>query len=128
LARILLIDDNEDVRITMAALLESDGHEVVLARDGVDGIAAQRKSPARVVITDLLMPDKDGIETIRDLREEFSGVKIIAMSGAGSHVKRAASGLFAAKEAGADLVLQKPFAPGVLLKSIEDVLKSPGDG
>jgi CheY-like chemotaxis protein len=121
LARILVIDDNADVRSVVVEVLESAGHEVVQAPDGARGIELQRKSPAALVITDILMPEKEGLETIRDLKKEFPALRIIAMSGSGQQVK--SSYLFTAKELGADAVLRKPFGPDALLASVQAVLQ-----
>jgi CheY-like chemotaxis protein len=127
LVRILVIDDNEDVRSVVSGVLEAAGYEVTVAPDGAQGIDAQRKSPARIVITDILMPNRDGIETIRDFRQEFPTVKIIAMSGAGQRLKNTGPQLFAAKELGANVVLRKPFAPAILLDSVRDMLRQPSE-
>lgn len=124
LARILVIDDNDDVRAVILAVLESAGHEVVLASDGARGIELQRKSPADLVITDILMPDNEGIETIRDLKQEFPPVRIIAMSGAAKPLT-ATDFLITAKALGAHAVLRKPFEASALLKSVEATLNLP---
>jgi len=123
MARILVIDDNADVRAVVADILVSAGHEVEVAEDGGGGIAIQRESPVDLVITDILMPEKEGIETIRDLKEEYPELKIIAMSGAGARLK-GTSHLSAAKELGAHAVLRKPFTPDALLDVVEDALAS----
>jgi CheY-like chemotaxis protein len=122
--RILVIDDNEDVRGVVCGVLESEGYDAIRAADGAQGVRMQRESRAALVITDIFMPDKEGLETIRDLRHEFPDLKIIAMSGGGSRVE-AASSLAAAKEFGAQAVLQKPFEPSALLKTVHEVLKQP---
>ena len=125
MARILVIDDDADLREVMRETLVSSGHEVVLASDGIQGLRLQRDRPADLVITDIFMPDKEGIETIRELRQEFPKVKIIAMSGGGIHVRKPGY-LSTASELGADIVLRKPFDQAVLLDSIVTVLKEHG--
>lgn len=125
MARILVIDDDADLREVMQETLVSAGHEVVLAPDGIQGLQSQRDRPADVVITDIFMPDKEGIETIRELRQEFPQVKIIAMSGGGVHVRKPGY-LTTASELGADVVLKKPFDQAVLLDSIKTVLNQRG--
>jgi CheY-like chemotaxis protein len=124
MARILIIDDNDDLRAVVCGVLESAGHEVIQAPNGVQGIELQRKSPVDLVITDILMPEKEGIETIRELAREFPALKIIAMSGAGLPHK-IASLTFIAKEFGAHAFLSKPFEPGALLESVQEALKLP---
>lgn len=125
MARILVIDDNEDVRAVVSGVLESAGHEVTVAPNGARGIEQQRKSPAEVVITDIVMPEKEGIETIRDLKQEFPELRIIAMSGAG--MLNTANYLLTAKALGAHAVLRKPFGPSALLELVQDLLKLPAD-
>src|SRR5258708_3051569 len=68
--RILVVDDNEDMRLTMKALLEHEGYEVELAANGREALEVQRARPARVLVTDLFMPDADGFETIERFRKE----------------------------------------------------------
>jgi len=72
MARILLIDDDDQVRGAIRRILERAGYTVVDAPDGAAGIRAQREQPADVIITDIFMPQQDGIETIRQLRRERS--------------------------------------------------------
>ena len=72
MARILVIDDNADMRAVVADILVAAGHEIEEAGDGAGGIALQRESPVDLVITDILMPEKEGIETIRDLKQEYA--------------------------------------------------------
>jgi CheY-like chemotaxis protein len=87
-ARILIVDDNADMRLTTKLLLEMEGYEVELAANGREAIEVQRARPAQVLLTDLFMPDADGFETIERFRKEFPGIRIIAMSGGGSCSKR----------------------------------------
>src|SRR6185295_2295262 len=62
--RVLVIDDNPDVRDTLRWLLESEGYEVAVAANGVEGLGVQRSAPAHIVVTDIFMPEQDGIETL----------------------------------------------------------------
>jgi CheY-like chemotaxis protein len=124
LARILVIDDNEDVRTVVADMLEAAGHNVATAPDGARGIEMQRQSPVALVVTDILMPEKEGLETIRDLKEEFPELRIIAMSGAGKLLK-SSTHLFTAKEVGADAILRKPFGSSALLELVQQILQQP---
>ena len=78
---ILIIDDDSSVRGTMKKILEREGHEVREAEDGVVGLKLSREATPDVVVTDLLMPEKDGIETIMELRAEFPDIGILAVSG-----------------------------------------------
>ena len=121
MSRILVIDDNADIRRLLQGILESAGYAVDLAADGALGLVLQRARPADVVITDIFMPNQDGLETIARLRGEFPRVKVIAMSGGGSVVKDKGY-LAAAAEIGAHALLAKPFQPEELLRAVEDVL------
>jgi DNA-binding NtrC family response regulator len=124
MASILIIDDEEDVRAVIGGALRMAGHEIFSARDGAEGLALMH-SPAgkgvQLVITDILMPEKEGLETIRDLKSEFPDVKIIAMSGGGKLLK-STSHFFTADELGAHALLRKPFDMQSLLDSVRTAL------
>lgn len=107
MGKVLVIDDDEAMRGTITKILQRDGHEVRQAADGEVGIEAFRAEPADVVITDLLMPVKEGIETIIELRELSPTVRILAMSGGIDTLVD--SRLSDARDLGADEVLPKPF-------------------
>ena len=83
MARILVIDDEELARFTLREILEAAGHEVVEAANGNEGTAFQRANPCDIVITDMIMPEKEGLETIVELKGEYPDLKIIAISGGG---------------------------------------------
>ena len=118
--RVLVVDDNEDMLASMKILLVRAGYEVEVASNGARAVRLQRERPAHVLITDIFMPDKNGIELIHQFKEEFPEVRIIAMSGGGELVKRdylGRSGLF-----GADSILRKPFDPEALRQALHRVL------
>jgi CheY-like chemotaxis protein len=117
-ARLLVTDDNSDMRQSMRLLLERAGYEVELADDGLRAVDLQRRRPADVLITDIFMPEADGLETIAHFRREFPRVRIIAMSGGGVRVGGAGSYLQTAAAAGADAVLAKPFQTEALLEAV----------
>ncbi|MGH6981345.1 MAG: response regulator transcription factor [Stellaceae bacterium] len=114
MALILVIDDQEMVRITVKRILASAGHEVVEAASGDAGVALYLQRQPVLVLTDLLMPDKPGGETIAQLRENGATAKIIAMSGG--------DGLDLAREIGADEVLEKPFRADALLALVRTLI------
>jgi two-component system chemotaxis response regulator CheY len=114
--KVLVIDDDDDVRSIIQALLESEGFEVSAAADGHAGLESQRKSPAAVVVTDIFMPDKDGIETIAALRQEFPLTKIVVLSGGAP--KMALDYLRVAVELGAVIAIKKPFRPQELVDAV----------
>ncbi len=122
--RVLIIEDNEDIRTFMQVALEGAGFAVTLAPDGAEGLNRQRETPADIVITDIFMPDKDGIETIFELRQEFPQVKIIAVSGGGDFPKKM-DYLSTAIQFGAIKSLSKPFDSEELLDAVNNVLAQP---
>ena len=117
--RILVVDDNADLRSTIQALLQADGFDVVVAGDGEAALAAHQSRPADVVITDLFMPDKDGIETIVELKKISPKVKILAISGWTS--TQGSDYLRVAREIGAAATLQKPFDPQELSRVVRQL-------
>ena len=123
MALILIIDDEPQIRSMLKLMLERDGHEVAEAPDGVEGIKIYRQKPADLIITDLIMPNKDGIGMIIELKKEFPNVKIIAMSGGG--LNKPEGYLKGAKKLGAACTLTKPIDRDEMLRAIKDVLKSP---
>src|SRR5438309_9058143 len=89
MARILFIADDVQTLDLFGQILKGVGHEVIMARDGVAGIALYRKTPTDLIITDIMMPVKDGMEVISELKRDFPQVKIIAISGTGREERRA---------------------------------------
>lgn len=118
--RLLIIDDDDLFRMTLRAIFEDAGFEVVEAPDGNHGIEAFERRPADVVITDILMPEKEGIETILELRRSHPEVKIIAMSGGGEAGN--ANFLDMAEKLGANRILNKPFTRSDVLNAVEGLL------
>jgi len=111
--KILVIDDDYLVRYTLARILRSNRHEVVTAGDGHHGMALFREQRPDLVITDIIMPEQEGIETIRRIRGECPDAKIIAISGGGRICDLDV--LAMARKLGADDVIAKPFdAEGLL--------------
>ena len=125
MARILIIDDEPQIRSMLTLMLERDGFEVVEAPDGVEGIKVYRQNPADLIITDLIMPNKDGIGMIIDLKKEFPDVKIIAMSGGG--LNKPDGYLKGAKKLGASCTLTKPIDREEMLRAVRDILKDSPD-
>ena len=122
MARILIIDDESQIRSMLRLMLERVGYEVIEAADGMEGIRQYRDNPADLIITDLIMPNKDGIGMIIELKKEFPKVKIIAMSGGG--VNRPEGYLDGAKKLGATRTLTKPIARDEMLNAVKDTLKA----
>jgi CheY-like chemotaxis protein len=82
---ILLVDDDDEFRSMLVESIRRAGYEVTEARDGREGIHLYRDHPCDLIITDLIMPEKEGLETIQELRRDHPGVKIIAISGGSRH-------------------------------------------
>ncbi len=122
MASILVIDDEDLVRLSIGSVLRRAGHRVVLARDGEDALNRFRTARFDLVITDIVMPRMEGIETVRALRGAAAEVKIVAMSGC----ERAGASLYlsAAKALGADAIMAKPFSPAELNSAVARVLRS----
>jgi DNA-binding response OmpR family regulator len=121
MACILIIDDEDMIRNLLVKIFEREGYETITASDGKEGIKRHRESPADLIITDLIMPGKEGIETIMELRRDFPAVKIIAMSGGGNIDPE--TYLRIAKTMGAMKTLTKPFDRKELLKTIQELLE-----
>jgi DNA-binding response OmpR family regulator len=122
LPRLLLIDDDPALREVLAIALVEAGHTLVEAEDGRQGASFFRAAPADLVITDLVMPDREGLETIAALRRDWPALPIIAMSGG---ALRSPLYLAMAAKLGASRTLAKPFAPSVLLRVIDELLAPP---
>lgn len=118
--RVLVIDDDWQMREMMHQALARAGYDVAEAPNGKVGMNIHRENPVDLVITDLIMPEKEGIETIRELRRDYPGLKIIAISGGG---RAGADGyLSVAKTIGADYTLSKPFDLKKILDAVEELL------
>lgn len=120
--RILIIDDDDLVRATVRDILEEAGFAVLDAPDGRQGLEVFERNPVDAVITDILMPEKEGIETILEMRRIRVDVPIIAISGGG------ATGdlqfLQFAGRLGADRILPKPIDPAQLVQAVRQVLQA----
>jgi two-component system, chemotaxis family, chemotaxis protein CheY len=121
MALILVIDDVAQMRDLVRRMLERSKHTVIEAEDGESGLAAFAQQEPAIVITDLLMPKKEGIETIRNIRRLRQDAKIIAMSGS-DDVAGNSQYLDAAKRLGADAVLAKPFQSAALAAVVDRLL------
>ena len=121
MARILVIDDDETILFTLRKMLEKAGHQVQEAKDGKQGIQLFRKAPADVVVTDIVMPEKEGMETIWELRQGFPEAKIIAISGGG--VRSRENYLTTALKLGAHRAISKPVDMKQLLTLVQELLE-----
>ena len=119
MADILVIEDDAGVRRLMAQFLVRAGHAVQEARNGVEGIAKFRSQQPALVVTDIFMPQKEGIETIRELRRDHPRLPIIAVSG---DIRGDGFFLEAATALGATAALKKPFTKTEFLALVEKCL------
>ncbi|MGA1823307.1 MAG: response regulator [bacterium] len=120
MARVLIIDDDPQIRALLRMKLEDDGYEVEEAADGKKGIDFYRQRPAELIITDIVMPTKEGIEMIAELREEYPDVTIIAISGGGLGL--AEDYLDWAQHLGAQLTFAKPVDLDELSEAVHNLI------
>jgi PAS domain S-box-containing protein len=119
--RILVIDDESEIRKLFIKKLAGRGYEIIEACDGKEGIKLCHKTRPDLVITDIVMPEKEGIETITELKREFPDIKIIAISGGGRNAPDAYLQL--AKNLGVDRTFSKPIDWPELIKTIRELLQ-----
>ena len=132
MAKIIVIDDEEDIRDTLKEVLNRAGFEVGVADNGDDGLDLLRNSGADLVITDIIMPGKDGVDTVYDIRMEFPNTPVIVISGGGNvmpmdyepHAIKTEAYLASASKAGADVTLTKPFDREELLAAVNGLLQA----
>lgn len=125
MAKILLIDDDEDLRPMLVKFLKERGHEMCEAANGREGLELIANGPVDLVITDLVMPEQEGVETIRSLRADYPAVRVIAISGL---TRRSDFYLKLAAKFGADRTLLKPFALENLGLAVDQVLAGRAGG
>lgn len=123
MARILVIDDDAEVRRFFRQVLELDAHEVEEAADGAAGLRRLVERPAELVITDILMPGKEGLETIAEIRRQAPAVAVIAVSGGGRVPPQVYLRL--ARDLGVRHALTKPVDLEDLLRTVREVLAAP---
>ncbi|UCE48272.1 MAG: response regulator [Phycisphaerales bacterium] len=118
--RILVIEDDVEFRKMLRRMLERAGYEITEAADGKEGMRLFRAAPTDLVITDILMPEQEGIETILELKREFADVKIIAISG-GGHID-SKEYLETAEQFGVPRTFSKPFNREEFLAAVKELL------
>ena len=120
MARILIIDDDDLTQSMLKIALEQQGHDVYQAFDGFQGIALIREEKFDLIITDIWMPETDGLEVIQRVHQEFPHSKILAISG-GSNKCPGLEALTVARALGAKKLLRKPFGEQELLEAIDAI-------
>lgn len=120
LTRILVAEDDKDLQTMLRVALEAEGYEVEAVQDGKGAVRAQEQRPANVLITDLFMPEQDGLETLQYFRARNPNMPIVAISG-WKHGHKT-DHLAVAQHAGANVILRKPFTLGELLEPLETLI------
>ena len=118
--KILVVDDDDLVRMALSRILQKQGYACCEAKNGVEGIAAFKAHQPNIILTDMLMPDKEGLETISELLQMDPNVKIIAMSGGGQSQNM--SFLQLARKIGASRTISKPVKPDDLFAAINSLI------
>jgi len=121
MSRILIIDDDGDLRSFMRTVLEEEGHEIVEASDGRSGLERYASNPTDLVVTDIFMPGKEGLETIMELRRANPAARIVAVSGGGRFGQT--NVLETAEKFGASATIEKPFSRRKLLNVVGEALR-----
>ncbi|MBC8181460.1 response regulator [candidate division KSB1 bacterium] len=119
--RILIIDDDDQLRDMLRTMIEKEGYKVKDAPDGEVGMKLQDENPFDLIITDIIMPNKEGIAVITDMKSAYPDIKIIAISGGGRIVPNDYLGI--AEKLGADRTLSKPFERIKLLQAIKELIR-----
>ena len=122
MARILIVDDDEADLVGLMAVLEPSGHEILVARDGDEALETFLARRVHLVVTDMVMPHRDGLSLISAVKGVDPGAAIIAISG------RSPGQLEASKTFGASKVMTKPVAKADLLAAVEEALAGTGGG
>jgi CheY-like chemotaxis protein len=121
MARILVIDDDIQILEMLRQTLGCKGYEVIDAPDGKEGLRLYREAPTDLIITDIIMPEKEGIETIIELKRDFPDVKIIAISGGGQIAPEAC--LHLAEKLGVQRTFTKPVPRQDMIKAVKELLE-----
>ncbi len=119
-AKILIIEDDDQVRDLLKKILQGEGYEVLSAVNGAEGLKMYEQENPGLIITDLIMPEKEGIETIRELRKSDPDVKIIAMSGGGTI--DAGQYLLMAERLGVAKTFKKPFRRNDIIEAVSELI------
>lgn len=120
MARILVIDDEPYILMMLKKMLEKVGHEVDMAINGEEGMELFNKYHADLIITDIVMPEKEGLETIRELKKKHPELKVIAISGGGRVDSK--EYLESARLFGASRIFKKPFKQKEIIDAVEELL------
>lgn len=121
MGKVLVVDDEPYILLMIKKMLEQSGHEVDLASNGKEGLEMLNNKPFDILITDIVMPEKEGLETIREVRHKYPELKIIAISGGGrldSNEYLEPARLFGAKR-----IIKKPFQKAEIINAVNELLQ-----
>jgi len=125
--KILLVDDDPDIRDVLTVILESRGYETVAARDGIEGLAALRAENPDLMIIDLLMPKMDGFAVLKELQDgrwsKYRETPILILSSVREEASRRRYELETALEFNVDDYVEKPINPDILLERVERLIE-----
>lgn len=121
--RILVVDDEASVRKMVTNMIASVGYEVIEASSGAEAYDACKEASIDLIITDVVMPDKNGIDLIMEVKEEYPNLPVIAISGGGGITGRF-DYLEIAKLVGAKIILKKPFTTTELRSAVDNILNN----
>ncbi|MHC4836823.1 MAG: response regulator [Planctomycetota bacterium] len=120
MGKILIADDDFEIRDSLQKLLQLKGHEVELAKDGLEACKALDADHFDLMVTDIVMPNQEGLESIMQARQKHPDLHLIAMSGGGK--ARTENYLRMAKTFGAEAIFMKPFSPREMLEKVDELL------
>lgn len=123
MARILLVEDSPDVSLSVREILKAAGHSVTEAVNGVDALAALKSGPFDLVVSDIWMPEMDGISLLKKLRSSGNNIPVVVISGGAPNAPLTYTAPLASTF-GANVVVYKPFDNAELLKAVNSVLRS----
>jgi DNA-binding response OmpR family regulator len=121
---VLIVDDDRCVLATLDLIFRREAYRVLLAVDGAQALECLACQRVDAVLLDILMPDKDGIETLIEIRLRWPQLPVIVMSGGGA--RKRYDILAIAAKFGADAIVQKPVVPAEIIKTVEDMLQRRG--
>lgn len=121
MAKILIVDDDSQLRTMLKQLLEGNNYDVIDSGDGEEALRILKKDKFNLIITDLIMPEKDGMSLILELRRDYPEMQIIAISGGARHIDPQ-NPLQIAKKLGAQYTLTKPFKLSELLEAVRKLV------
>ena len=126
-AKILVVDDDSDIREALTMVLESQGYQVVTAQDGIEGLACLKAEKPDLMILDLLMPNMDGFGVMKELRDprwaEYSEMPILIQTAVREEASRRRYELETGVELGADDYVEKPASPDIMLARVKKLIK-----